>query len=461
LSEIENQVSVFGAADEALVRSADEPAVLEDVARLLAPYREGALGWFRQFEALVRESGADPIPSVERALTQMAEEEPEGLLRSRRLLAIAALARADPRYRDYEDRRPLLVRALQPLTRMRDVDQADRLLEVLSDPFWGLDQWGEVVAGVGLLDDQTAQQTVPPCSGKLVWGGRPGDPDPVPLLETHFCMEGVRIQDLKRYLDPANWPTCNPLWKRMERLNPGEYPPRYLEVISLARELGPAWELRTCLTFTTRNLTPDGSVVALEYRLCLERPPEDNRRVSVDEGTIVARRRGNDVCIDTSKKVQFASPIDGPAMAMVVCALGWDAHGQAMVYTCIHGGKVPKVTWPDSGGMPKDRQGLDPADVLDELVDVTTSCLKECAGAYRDWYEKAMSGTYDPGDYVRSMADMWARAARDVSRMAVIGGRLGRSGRVATTPSTPPPPHRSSSKRAENTSSVGIRPGEA
>ena len=465
MSEIEDQVSVFGAVDEALLRFADEPRVLEEVlesvAALLGPYRDGALGWFPQFEAMVEESGADPIPPVERALTRMAEEEPEGLLRSRRLLALAALARADARYRDYEDRRPLLVRALQPLTREEDFGQADRLLEVLSDPGWGLDQWGEMAVAVELLDDQTAGQTVPPCSGELVWAGRPGDRDPVPVLQTHFCLPDLRIEDLKRYLDPANWPTCNPLWKRMTQCNPGEYPPQYLEVISLARERGSAWELRTCLTFTTRNLTPDGSVVAVEYRLCEERPPEDNRRVSVDEGTIVARQRGNDVCIDTSKKVQFATPIDGPALAMVVCALGWNAHAQAMVYTCIHGGKVPKAEWPDTGEIPKHGLGPDPADVLDELVDVTTSCLKECAGAYRDWYEKAMSGTYGPGDYVRSMADMWARAARDMSRIAVIGGRLGRSGRVATTPSAPPPPPRSSSKRAENTSSVGFRPGEA
>jgi hypothetical protein len=460
LSEIEDQVSVFGAADEALLRYADEPTVLESVAALLGPYRDGALGWFRQFEALVEESGADPIPPVERALTRMAEEEPEGLLRSRRVLAIAALARADPRYRDYEDRRPLLVRALQPLSREEDFNQADRLLEVLSDPGWGLDQWGEVVTEVGLFDDETALQTVPPCSGDLVWWGRPGDRDPVPVLQTHFCLPDLRIEDLKRYLDPANWPTCNPLWKRMDRRNPGEYPPRYLEVISLARERGSAWELRTCLTFTTRNLTPDGSVVAVEYRLCDERPPEDNRRVSVDEGTIVARQRGNDVCIDTSKKVQFATPIDGPALAMVVCALGWNAHAQAMVYTCMRRGKVPKAPWAPDSGVPECGGGLDPAGVLDQLVDVTTSCLKECAGAYRDWYEKAMSGTYGADDYVRSMADMWARATRDMSQIAALGGRLGRSNPVGTRP-VPPSPHRSSPRHAGNTSSVTIRPGEA
>src|SRR4051812_37340802 len=105
MSEIENQLSVFRAADAALE---ERPFNTDSVALLLAPYEyPETVGWFGRLMAWIDETQpeADPLPTVDEALGAMAEGAPEGRLRSRRLLALAVLTRADDRYGAEDDGR--------------------------------------------------------------------------------------------------------------------------------------------------------------------------------------------------------------------------------------------------------------------------------------------------------------------------------------------------------------------
>jgi hypothetical protein len=435
MAEIENLLSVFGAVDQALV---DDPSHAPLVAPLLTPYEGGgAIGWYESFRQWAQEtqpaSAPLPLPDPESALAGMAEEEPRGQLRGRRLLALTALARVDSDFAPGGARAEVAASALGPIMRRDTQRSSHQLLERVAGPdpstrvLGGLDEWSTAVAlleAEGLVDEETARHTAAPCQGRLIMQEVDGRWVPVVVLQTSFTAPGLTLDDVRPYLDPDNWPQCSTLWCAMQRLNPDALPRQYLEEISVACDRDDAWRLRTCLDVVTGEL-PATLGVTVEYWLSDNQSGGDGL-VEVDEGGIVARSTSGGVDIVTTKRLRFAGPFDGPALAMIACALGYGSAAQDMVFACA------QEQHPLENGWSTDRRDQfgalnaptpSPADaawvdaMIAGLAESTTQCVDEWAASTTTSLDKALSGTYTANDAVNDMVAGWARSVRHLGRM--------------------------------------------
>ena len=341
MSELDNIVAVYKAIDEIAM---EDPTAVERVATVVGPYRKtGRTGWTDT------EAGrllVDGVPSLDEALANMAETEPQGRLRSRRLLALTALIRAQPpRFGEGGSDVEAVANALVPLMPpdapdLEDLgERAPKLVTLLAgtdggSTFGDLASWPamlEEAAALDLLDARTTEQTTPPCQADVITVRVDGQADPALVVTTAFTRPGKTLADLDTFLDPVNWPDCCELWKQMTRLNPNETPPCYLEVIGL--EQG-SFELRTCLTFL-RSAQVGGA--SLEYRLCVHDAhlnQHSDGRVIVDEGVIEAREVGGSLRVETSKRLIIGHPFDVSWMEMFVCVLGYASVGEDMMFSC-------------------------------------------------------------------------------------------------------------------------------
>ena len=347
MSELDNIVAVYRAIDEIAM---EDPEAVERIRTVVAPYRtEGRSGW-TQTEAGQRL--VDGVPPLEEALADMAATEPRGRLRSRRLLALAALIRADlGRFGRNGTDVELVADALVPLMPpdgpgVGDLgDRVPQLVTLLEGTagesiFGDLESWRamlEQALELNLLDARTTEQTTPPCSADVIMVQVEGEFDPALVVTTNYTRPGVTLADLEPFLDPANWPSCCELWKQMDLLNPNEEPPCFLEVIGL--DSG-SFELRTCVTFTRVAQTVGSS---LDFRLCVD-PAHLQRSdgiVRVDEGWIEAREESGSLRVETSKRVMMQPPFDAAALEMYVCILGYGSVGADMMFSCIAPGGNP------------------------------------------------------------------------------------------------------------------------
>jgi hypothetical protein len=128
-------------------------------------------------------------------------------------------------------------------------------------------------------------------------------------------------------LEPAASDGTAPMGIDPQPATPLASPQCYREVFTVA----PGLTLRPILEVVRTH--PTGGVDALEYRLCAHRHGDQAQDPAVlhDAGSIISRQLAAGAEIHTTKRVGFDGPFDGPALAMVAHAFGYQEAFEGMV----------------------------------------------------------------------------------------------------------------------------------
>lgn len=478
MGEVRNVFSIFGAVDDAVV---DQRGRAVAVAALLRPYEDpDTPGWYAALKEWAAANQTEVVVGLELddALAAMAEDEdPSGWERARRLLAIAALARAYPdTYGEpgNDEGGQMAVGALRALTPDPDSvgespedDPASQLLLLMGNKgryegtFDDLDDWHRMLAyaaGAHLIDQTTARLTTAPCSGTAIVDSSSGRP--VLHLTTHFMLKGATIDQIGRYLDPGEWPHCARLWCTMDSVTPPERPRRHMEVIGLdcagiAAGDAAAWRLRTCLEFSTRS-SPTGDRRSVGYRIAQDRA-DDDRLVEVDSGSISAHQLDERLSISTTKRLRFKGLDLGPGTAMLMCALGWASVGEHMVYSCALEGAPGSDAEPDTTFEPagSSSKGTEDTSPLAAMAAVVVGCVNETASTIDNALDEARSGTYTSSSLLRDSTAMWTHSINATAELAMATSRLAMGPCAPCPPSKSPAGHRRTIESASFTLPAG------
>lgn len=320
MSGNEDLISVWREIDDAVVA---DPARRLDVAEVLHPYRHRqTVGWFTQFEEwLARSLPADPrFPDIDDALKGLAARTPLGGSRGGALLALAALARADPtRFGpDGEDRDRVIDALLPLLPPALPRDHAEELHQR------------------GILDGPAA---VSLNQGLIMLPSGAGDRDPVPFLVAHLApIAGHTVPRVQELLDPARWNALSgEVWGPMTPLDHPELCDQERRCFVEKFNVTAQFQLTPVLEFVRRTLPEHPPARALEYRLCTHaaHEPLGDERVKVDAGALVTREVDGWLHVKTTKRIGFDEPFDGPSLVMVAHALGYPEAFEAMVYAAL------------------------------------------------------------------------------------------------------------------------------
>jgi hypothetical protein len=112
----------------------------------------------------------------------------------------------------------------------------------------------------------------------------------------------------------------------------------YIEEISLACDDNRFPKLTVCLCFTV--VLDEADVFYMTYDMCPDQS-QGNGTILVDNGSILIERGDGTTCVASTKRVRFASPMDGPSFALTLCAAGYGYAAHDFVFTCNrepHGG---------------------------------------------------------------------------------------------------------------------------
>jgi hypothetical protein len=446
MGEIRNLIGIYGAID----RVVDEDAGRRtDVSRLLPVYgRDKDVRWFDEFDRYTREhreaqSDVPPFPeTLEEALTGLAEIPPRGRMRARRMWAVAVAAQAFPELRRADgDLAGPARAALRGPGIAPDDDRAGRLLELLGEaesvpPLAGgdpgtLDAWWnatiERAHAEGVVEENVAVLGPRPCSGQLVPVDGRGL---VTALRTQFTTDQLTFAQAIRFLEPGNWPGCSSFWCEMTEVGVDGDVHHYREVVSTDcgnREL--AWTVHADLDFTFRRL--DG-VAITDYRMSHAPQPDDD--VLVDEGSLLVRRLGSaaraPVEVTTTKRVRFNGPFSGEALALVMCACGYAAVAEDLVFSCAIPHPRGGTAFPAGGAAghagPK-QPAFDVAEAIEALGARAQSCAEDWAQAARATSQRIADGTYDADALAQDLAGAWTRLVRESAENLALGLRSARS----------------------------------
>ena len=267
----------------------------------------------------------------------------------------------------------------------------------------------KTAAEAHLLDRVTADQDQPPCSASCeIEPHVPGGP--VTCLTTHCDTQLTSVDQLARYMDPADWSTCCALWCEMRLVSrPGEVP-CYLENISL--DCAGRWHLLTCLDFRTKR---GPGVWQLGYRLSTN--PVYIRLgdgiVTFDSGTITAYEVDGRVCIDTVKRVRFDDGFTGPAIAIWACVLGYGAAGEDMALTCALHDPPPPPHAQAQGHPPE--PAPDASALIDELAGRAIACVQWSADSVKESLATASGPGYTADALARDAGRCWARLVQEAA----------------------------------------------
>jgi hypothetical protein len=435
MASVQSILVIFGEVDKLVV---DDPDRTDDVAAVLGAYADPLTrGWYGKFTGWLNDAEIQPQPidlsttTIDEALSDLAQAPPPtGRAQARLLLAIAALGRADRGRVDDPQRRADMARAVEPLVPEmappgpgRD-DRADGLVRLLAgrDDDFGfvfreLSDWGEMLAtarDLGFIDEELAQQTVPPCQGTFV--ELAGGSGPIASLKTDFVTTTLSFEQASAFLDPAQWPGCTQLWCEMV-LQSGGPPRRYLEVIGFDCGDPNGWRLRTCLEFENQTQTEGMRIAVANYRLAVDQTGAD-QLVEVDEGSITVIDEGSHVRVVTVKRLRFRGLALQRGMAMLMCALGYAAVGEEMVYSCALGGAtgtsfVAGATTTSPAG---DLFGV----LASEVMDLTVACVNENAEAMKASASAAARGQYTMERLAQDVTRMWLRPLQDITRLSKV-----------------------------------------
>jgi hypothetical protein len=428
MTSVQSILVLFGEVDNRVVEAPERRSAVADV---LGAYDDPSTpGWYEKFRAWLADPGIQPdpatLPGVREALAALADSPPTGRSEARLLLAIAALGRADPDWVEDPERRTSLADAVRPLVPEEpppgvplDRDgRANGLVQLLAnrgdppDVFPTLDAWKDMLEAAlarGFVSESLAQQVDPPCQAGF---SEPvGASGPVASLRTEFVTSALAFEEATGFLDPARWPSCTHLWCRMDLL-PGGPPRRYLEVIGLACGIAGAWQLRTCLEFEDRTL-PETRLATADYRLATDQTGADGL-VEVDEGSITVIDEVTHLRIVTVKRLRFRGLALQAGMAVLMCALGYAAVGEEMVYSCALRG-VKSTPWDPGKAKTPGAGGL-----VGEVVDLTVACVNESAEAMKASAAAAARGEYTLEHLTRDVTRMWLRPLQDVARLSRV-----------------------------------------
>ena len=433
MASVQSILVLFGEVDRLVV---EDPDRREAVTAVLGAYEDPTTpGWYARFTEWLADPGIQPrpavLPDVEEALSALAGDPPTGRAQARLLLALAALGRADPERVADPERRAEMASAVLPLVpeepppdqEIVDRDsRADGLVQLLANSgdyagvFPDLAAWEAMLIEArrrGFVTASLAQQVEPPCQAGFV--ELPGGTGPVASLTTQFVTTTLNFEKATRFLDPARWPGCIDLWCHMDLLSGGP-PRRYLEVIGLDCGNPLGWELRTCLEFEDRTL-PGIPVATTDYRLAADQTGAD-RLVEVDEGSITVIDETTQVRIVTVKRLRFRGLALQRGMAALMCALGYAAVGEEMVYSCALMGAMSTPWDPGSAKTPAPG-GLVGA-LVGEVVDLTVACVNENAEAMKASTAAAARGEYTLEHLTRDATRMWLRPLQDMARLSQV-----------------------------------------
>lgn len=430
MSELEALLVIHGAIDRAVV---EDRSKAEIVARYYGPYADGAaVGWFDQFVSWTAEMTGIPAgdlypmdhAAVSDAIGQLAElTTPSPYMQARRMLATAVAAHVLS---------GTVINTAEELDgALSFSDNAADLRGLLTnkDVFAAAEDWPRLIhiaLEAHLVTEGFAiQNSAAPCVGEVVTVKIAGTTVEAAALKTEYCTEHLRFEDAIKVLDPWRWPACNPLWCELKpsgRHSPAGNP-IYHEVVSLDCQHQPeTWTAACDLEFTTFEAP---GVKIISYDLEAGRPKAGDP-ILVDSGSLEVKDMGpNGVCVTTTKRIQFAYPFSGEALAMVACALGYGCVGEALLWCCAHSDSPPP---PDHQTQPRKKKnhrtggGAQPSsDPIQVAVGAAKRCIEDCAESYQASYMKAQSGRYTADDVVKDTTAMWSRMMRDATMALEFG----------------------------------------
>jgi hypothetical protein len=452
MGEISDLIGIYGAIERAVVSDPERRAA---VAQVLPIYGDETVEdvdefkWFDELEDWTREksgiaSDASPFPSADAALKELATIEPVGRMRARRMLAIAALARAIPDYANPATPQGRLAQqALGFETLTDDHERVSSLLHRLltdqsEDAELTPDEWwARMLARASderVLFDDPALIGHRPCTAGLV-----RVPVSVPgpgsvfatALKTEFESVGIEFDRVIRFLDPANWTCCNGFWcemKFVETMPSGAQ--HFHEVVSLdCPNKDHTWSIEAELAFTHRKFT-DPRVAATEYHLVPPHPLA-NDDVLVDAGVLTVEELDpppvSRLRVTTTKRVYFTRHFPGPGLALFMCAVGYAAIAEDFVYTCaIDPAKEGSDFNPHrKEGHTGPRPPLQPVikQFADEIADATKACIRDLAQMAQETSEKIEAKHYGADDLAQDAAGLWLKSFREGAKAVDLGVR--------------------------------------
>src|SRR5579871_2501184 len=218
MSELTDQIGLYGAIDHAIVRDSTLlPIVTDD----LTPYASGAAGWFDHFIAFSREHervGPDiqVFAPPQMALGNLAERRPSWWLGVQRLRLANLLIKVLPEEFAITgtDAANLLTATLAPLVRRgKAADYFASLRDDHASPNW-FDLPGDTSLLLKSFQSGPVQRSTcgyldVPINGVL---------EPVAVLSTEFGSAKFTIDQLVPYVAPTNWPKCSDFWKSVDEV---------------------------------------------------------------------------------------------------------------------------------------------------------------------------------------------------------------------------------------------------
>jgi hypothetical protein len=471
MGEISDLIGIYGDIDAAVV---SVPERREAVAQILPAYQSPeAVGWFARFEAWTRrrleeqsqeQSEVEPFLEADPALRHLAEVPAVGRMRARRMLAIAALTRARPEYGVRDSEKGSVAQAALGVDGIAgDVDRGGSLLELLArgggveDELFDPDRWW-----AGVLEEAVARGLLPegldkigprPCSGRLVR---------VPLslpdvgsveataLKTVFPVRNLTFEKAIRFLDPEVWPGCSDFWCQMKPITPLTNNKRsyHEEVSADCPNKTRTWTITAELDFTFFRSDPD-RVAMTEYHLSAGHPVLGDD-VYVDDGSLMVEEiatagAATELRVTTTKRVAFSEAFPGPALAMVMCAVGYASVVEDLVYSCAATTSKRGKPFPEGGAPEKGPAApgggthphLDPVikTFTDQVATVTKDCIRELSETAEAAADKISDGQYTSNDLVRDVSKSWVKALREGA--AVIDLSVRTAGAVRPEPTEP------------------------
>jgi hypothetical protein len=313
MSKLHDLLVVFGAIDD-IVSGTQEARILE-VARERLPNATGLgqSGWYAEIKSMAKvltPAGKDAVtfPSLQDAVASLQSAQ-AGVPADNNTLSQYDLGR--------------LSYAAKILIELKTagarVDVADSELEALR---------------------KLSKTPRPPCEGQL----RNVNGQFCTVITTTLPNIDVSMDDIKKVLDPRNWPKFCSFFKQMKPL--GRDSNRWSRVLE---EVGTDFTLKTMLKYWKGELE-DGTVF-VNYDLDDHRSTKDGDDgwVLVDSGYIMVTPRGKDhVDIFTSKEIAIPG-LSPTATAVLACQLGWAKVGEHLFDAAKHLAESAKGGTPLTG----------------------------------------------------------------------------------------------------------------
>ncbi|MCV7281974.1 hypothetical protein H7J88_20300 [Mycolicibacterium flavescens] len=384
MATLPNLLALYGALDPAESTS-NEPEAAEVAARYL-PATEGRGGWYRSIVDFFAPRNEAVFPDVDRALESIADSTDEGadaltIPQTARLVYVLGALSHHPDYAPrVEEREGLFARVLAlagPEGRETPVEVGYGLQQHLFDEFDGFADWAHVTrtaVRMGLLEAKIA--AVSPCraSVQTVRGYR------CAVIDTVSVRPDITLTNLKNVIDPLNWPMNSPeLFCGMDKQKPFEVNGwrRVLESVSLGCSLG-LERLVTPLKYYNSDVSATKSFVVYE----LDKGPKDgDGRVKVDQGFIKMEALKPGVRVRT-KKIVHITPLSPEAQVVLVCASGYAAMADEMMFGNADDTPADAVKWKPSkpgSGQTESPATDSPTPPQPGLVSITVDMWEKCA----------------------------------------------------------------------------------